>query len=54
VFPVRYELNLYIKLAVPGHALLWPIPDASADDDCLCMQPNPFPHQNLPFVFDGT
>jgi hypothetical protein len=23
----------YIRLAVPGHALLWLIPDASADDD---------------------
>jgi hypothetical protein len=23
VFPVRYELNLYMLLAVPGHAMLW-------------------------------
>jgi low temperature requirement protein LtrA len=26
VLPVRYELNSYILLAVPGHALLWLIP----------------------------
>jgi hypothetical protein len=26
VFPVRYELNVYMLLAVPGHALLWPFP----------------------------
>jgi hypothetical protein len=26
VFPVRYELNLYMSLAVPGHALLWLLP----------------------------
>jgi hypothetical protein len=29
VFPVRYELNLCMLLAVPGHALLWLIPDAT-------------------------
>jgi hypothetical protein len=28
VIPVRYELNLYMLLAVPGHALLWPFPVA--------------------------
>jgi hypothetical protein len=46
-------LQFYKKLAVPSHALLWLIPDASVAEVCRCLLLNQCPHLNLPFVFDG-
>jgi hypothetical protein len=48
-------VSVYICiLAVPGHALLWLIPDATEAEVCRCLLLNPCPHLNLPCVFDGT
>jgi hypothetical protein len=37
----RSKYNFSTALAVPGHALLWLIPDPSVDDECLCNAAEP-------------